>query len=606
MFVRNARLALLAAAAICSLSGTAQALSFLTILHNSDAESQLLPTEIAGQQYGGAARFVTAMRTLRDNAIAAGRNVLTLSSGDNFLAGPEFNASLANGVYYDAQVINAIGYDAVVIGNHEFDFGPARLADFIAATDSSIPFLSANLDFSANAELQALVEMNRIAPATIVTRGSERYAIVGATTEDLPTVSSPGNVQIEPVVGAVQAQIDRLTNEEGITKIIFASHLQNLEVDRQVLAQLRGVDIVIAGGSSTLLRNDIPVGGTDIFGQTVAGAYPQTYQDAAGMDVPVVTTPGDYRYIGQLNATFSTEGVLLSVDTGSNAILVNEAFAPDQTILDTVVTPVQDSIAALAANVIGVSEVDLNGRRNDIRSRQTNLGAVIADAFIYQAQQLDQADGSVLTGRAVVSITNGGGIRNDSIIPMGEITELDTFDILPFSNFLAVFNDVSVLDLRQILEFSIGRAPGSSGRFGQVGGLSFAYNPNRAVGDRILSITLEDGTVLFENGAVLFDGKLDLVTNSFTAGGGDDYPFAALGLDFENYGRSYQQALFNFIQDDQGLNGVIGADRYGAAALGRIAAVPEPASWAMLIAGFGLIGGALRARRAVPGRARAA
>ncbi len=598
MIDRRIRYTLLAAAGTIALSSAANALSFLTIFHNSDAESQLLPTTIDGQEYGGAARFVTAVRSLRDAATMMGRDVLTISAGDNFLAGPQFNASLVNGTFYDAQVINAIGYDAIAIGNHEFDFGPNLLAGFIGATDASIPFLSANLDVSGVASLQALAAAGRIKPATIVTRGTERYGIIGATTENLVALSSPGAVQVGPVVSAVQAQIDQLT-ADGVDKIVFTSHLQSLGVDQQVLSQLRGVDIVIAGGSSTLLRNDLPVGARDVFDQAVAGAYPQMYADAEGREVPVVTTPGDYRYIGQLNVTFSDDGVLLQVNDGSNALVVNESYAPDPTILDQVIAPVSDSIAALAANVIGVSEVELNGLRSGVRTQQTNLGSLITDAFIYQAQQLDMQDGGVLTGDAVVALTNGGGIRNDSIIPIGQISELDTFDVLPFSNFLSVVNDVSVSDLRALLEFSVARAPAADGRFGQVGGLMFAYDPTRAAGQRVFDISLLDGTMLLDDFNVVFDGVLDLVTNSFTAADGDGYPFSMLGLEFENYGVSYQQALFNYIQDAEGLNGVIGADQYGAGSTGRItvAAIPEPASWAMMIAGFSLVGGTLRSRR---------
>ena len=64
----------------------------LTILHNNDGESQLLFAP--GQEdFGGVARFKTLMDNLRDEADASGA-VLTLSSGDNFLAGPEFQVSL--------------------------------------------------------------------------------------------------------------------------------------------------------------------------------------------------------------------------------------------------------------------------------------------------------------------------------------------------------------------------------------------------------------------------------------------------------------------------------------------------------------------------------
>ncbi|MDX1541993.1 MAG: hypothetical protein R3349_11385, partial [Geminicoccaceae bacterium] len=76
----------------------------LTILHNNDAESQLLDAGSGLESYGGAAEFISVVRREREDAAQNGcedlappevpRAVITLSSGDNFLAGPEFDASL--------------------------------------------------------------------------------------------------------------------------------------------------------------------------------------------------------------------------------------------------------------------------------------------------------------------------------------------------------------------------------------------------------------------------------------------------------------------------------------------------------------------------------
>jgi 5'-nucleotidase / UDP-sugar diphosphatase len=86
----------------------------------------------------------------------AKRGVVMLSSGDNFLAGAEFTASLEKGVpFYDSIAMSLIGYDAIAIGNHEFDFGPDVLADFIRGFSPAVPFLSANIDVSAEPALLA-------------------------------------------------------------------------------------------------------------------------------------------------------------------------------------------------------------------------------------------------------------------------------------------------------------------------------------------------------------------------------------------------------------------------------------------------------------------
>ena len=166
------RRVLLAAASLAALAAPGAAWSFeLTILHNNDGESRLLETG----NLGSAAQFVTLVNETR---AATANPVLTLSSGDNFLAGTTFNASLQNNDFYDARVLNAIGYDAIILGNHDFDFGPQVLADFISSPNFTqpVPFLSANLNFANEAALQALVTANRIAPSIVVERTARRSA----------------------------------------------------------------------------------------------------------------------------------------------------------------------------------------------------------------------------------------------------------------------------------------------------------------------------------------------------------------------------------------------------------------------------------------------
>jgi 2',3'-cyclic-nucleotide 2'-phosphodiesterase (5'-nucleotidase family) len=163
----------------------------LTLLHNNDGESQLLPS--TDGNVGGMARFVAKLRELqREGRREPGPSaVVTVSSGDNFLAGPQFQASLDKGVpFYDSIAANRARYDALAIGNHEFDFGPDVLADYIRGV-RRVPFLSANLDVSAEPRLAALERRGRIAPSTVVGRGDGRVGIIGATTPLLASISTP-------------------------------------------------------------------------------------------------------------------------------------------------------------------------------------------------------------------------------------------------------------------------------------------------------------------------------------------------------------------------------------------------------------------------------
>lgn len=562
----------------------------VTIFHNNDGESQLIDAGSGKEDFGGIARF--ASRLKRERFIAEnvrGCVSLTLTSGDNFLAGPEFTASLEKGApYYDTIGLSLIRYDAMALGNHDFDFGPDVTADFIRYFYPAVPFLSANLDFSDEPSLADLEEAGRIAGSVIVEKDGERFGIIGATTENLPFISSPRDVIVGDVLPAVQTELAKL-EAAGVDKIILISHLQDIDGDIDLIGQLQGVDIAIAGGGDELLANDgdLLIPGDE---DAVFGPYPLMATDAMGNEVPVVTTSGNYEYFGRLEVSFDDAGVLRSVNLGrSGPVRVAggdnpDAVQPAPLVQMAVVEPVQAFADGLAAQVIGTTEVALNGVRDDVRSIETNLGNLITDALLWQATELAAEFGAPVPD---VALQNGGGIRNDDVRGPGELTELDTFDILPFTNFVTIVPDVPRAQFKDILENAVSRldppaAEGGSGRFAQIAGFAFTYDLTGTPyldedGDgfhddegnppsRIVDVMLADGTMIIDDGLVQPGTELTVATIDFLGRGGDQYPFR--GLPIKPVGVTYQQALSRYIQD--ALGGLVSAGSYPEGGGGRI------------------------------------
>ena len=575
---------------------------WLTILHNNDGESQLisLGTDEFLEDFGGAARFLTVVDDLKNEAVTGSpfsrgskRGAIMVSSGDNFLAGPEFNAGVENGIpFYDTIALDLIGYDAIALGNHDFDFGPDVLADFISGyAFTHPPYLSSNLDFSGEPELQAYVDSGRIAGSTIVRERGEKIGIIGATTPALPTISSPRNVIVEDVAPAVQTEVTKLTRR-GVDKIVLISHLQSIEEDVALAAELRGVDVMIAGGGDELLANEddllIPADDTGARPEPYA-SYPIIATDARGTEIPIVTTQGNYSYVGNLVVGFDRRGGVVTVDEERSrpvrvaggdcggTLPCDDAVAADATMQSLVIDPLTEDLEVLANTVIATSAVDLDGLRASVRSMETNEGNLIADSLLWQAQQ-EAADFGV--DSPIVALQNGGGIRNDSVIPAGDLTELDTFSMVPFPNFVAVVEDVPATQFKEILENAYSRVEVGDGRFAQVAGLTVTYDPAGTAqiidldtgeittpGTRVTSVVLDDGTVVVSGGTVVDPTlTIDVATIDFLARGGDQYPFG--DLEFAPVGFSYQQALANYITN--ALDGVITAADYPEGGEGRI------------------------------------
>lgn len=139
------------------------------------------------------------------------------------------------------------------------------------------------------------------------------------------------------------------------------------------------------------------------------------------------------------------------------------------------------------------------------------------------------------------------------------------FDLLPFDNRLVAITGVSAANIKEILERSCSVGTSGGGQFLQVAGMkvtcsrsgtaivvsnptgdSYAGNVTTA-GTRVKDVTLLDGRALVKDGAVVANAPaVTVVTNNFTAEGGDNYPTLAK-LVKVGFGVSYEQALYDYL-----------------------------------------------------------
>ncbi|MDX9749988.1 MAG: choice-of-anchor I family protein, partial [Flavobacteriales bacterium] len=282
----------------------------LQILHASDFESPVSAIEAAPNF----AAIVDHLEETHANTLtlSSGDNFLpspVMFSGEDptltdplkaayehYYGGPFANNDLRAGIgRADITIMNILGIRAAALGNHEFDLGTNELRNIIGGVNSGsairwfgaqFPYLSSNLDFSGDAGLAGLFTAEReepaffqshpamtaaeiaatpkLAPSTIIHVNDERIGVVGVTTPLLQAISSPGATTLigpttndmAALAAVVQPVIDDLRDIEGIDKIVLLAHLQQIDMEKALAQLLSGVDVIIAGGSNTLMADD--------------------------------------------------------------------------------------------------------------------------------------------------------------------------------------------------------------------------------------------------------------------------------------------------------------------------------------------------------------
>ena len=458
----------------------------------------------------GAAVLATAFANDRKNAAAT----VTLSAGDNIGAAPPISTEFEE--LSTIEAMNLMKFDVSTFGNHEHDRNLAHVQKVIGASD--FEWVTSNYGDSSLAVLKSGTKAAK--SYTIIERGGVKIGIVGANTETTIEQVFPGNLDYTDASG-IKRTIEIQAGVAGINAAIVAAKQAGADLVVAVIHQGWSENV---GGAAVGVLNDMALqikGAAAIYGghshQTFAALVPGK-QKIQGTLLGQTRNSGQEYTRSQICVNTDTNKVIgSSIETILKAAVATVAADVDTAAL---VKKYKDQMTGkLDVKIGSVSGVFPRGGSPAVeRSGENPMGIYIAD--LLRAKY-----------KTDFVLTNGGGIRDTfpakSYVPVDtklvrtgtgalDVTLGDALTVYPFGNQVAT-TVVTGENLWKALENGVSGWP-AGGQFPQVSGFKFTFDPTKAVGSRIVSVTKDDGTAIAKDQTVY-----TLTTLDFIIYGGDGY-----------------------------------------------------------------------------------
>lgn len=477
------------------------------ILHTNDVHGRIV------EEKGviGDAKLATVIEQERAKS---NQTTLVVDAGDAFQGLPISNSTKGEA---RAEILNKMQYDAMAVGNHEFDFGLDEAKKYKEIL--KFPLLSSNTYVNG----ARLFEASTIVDKDKTVEGDE-FVVIGVTTPETATKTHPKNVkgvtftdpisEVNKVIEEVQAKA-RAEGKDYKHYVVLA----HLGVDTTTPVEWRGSTLAEALSKNPRLK------GKRV---TVIDGHSHTVESTTYGDNVTYNQTGSYLHnVGKI--TYKSRQLL------GNPTQIPAADAkklPANPTVEKLVKDIKQKYDAKnAVEVVSNSPVELNGDRENVRVRETNLGNVVADS-LYQYGQTG------FSHPTDIAVTNGGGLR-ETIAKGKPITKGNVIAVLPFGNTISQIQVTGqqVLDMfekslgsilqvdkdgKKVLDENGQPLLEPSGGFLQVSGVKVYYDTNLPSGKRVLAIQVKNRTT----------GRYDLLdlaktyylaTNDFLAAGGDGY-----------------------------------------------------------------------------------
>ena len=481
---------------------------------------------------GGAAWLASAVDAVR----ARYPNHLTVSAGD--LVG---GTPITSALFVDEpaiEVMNRIGLDFNAVGNHEFDAGieelrrkasggcaqhtarkPCQVEKFRGA---QFPFLAGNTFLKDGTTLFPGSAIRSFGTG----RGRVKVGIIGLTlkgTGGLIPTETAAQLRFGDEAETANLLVDKLKRQgaDAVVVLIHQGSRTGGEPDPDGCVKLAGdigavldrldprVDVVISGHTHWDYVCDYGAyNPARPFLLTSAGLWGKLVTD-----ITLEIDPAQHRVVARRahNVIVQSQDYTASVSQVVQSDAVPQ-FAPRPDIAAYVATYV-DAASAFSRRRVG----SLGAEALKLTGPNGNTGGVLGNLI---------ADAQLAAGRgagAQIAFMNPFGIRR-SLIPAadGSVTFADIYAVQPFNNPLETLSYTGA-ELKEILEQGLDPVEPEQ-LLAPSAGFVFRFDRSRAVGDRVVSMTLD--------GVAIDPAQTYRVTVSeFLANGGDSFTGFAKGRD---------------------------------------------------------------------------
>ncbi|XP_078141304.1 mannosylglucosyl-3-phosphoglycerate phosphatase-like [Centroberyx gerrardi] len=355
-------------------------------------------------------------------------NPLVAFSGD--CLNPSLLSTITKGKHM-VDILNKLGVHCAVYGNHEFDFGVDLLEEM--ALKTTFPWFLSNVYDRFTSEPLGHGKVTRILPWNDL-----KIGIMGLVEEDwfdlLGTVDRENILYVDYVEAATHLSAE--LREQGADLVVALTHMRWCN-DIRLASEAKGLDLILGG-------HDHEYGVLEVNG------------------ILIVKSGCEFRYLSRIEVVKDQDGAFHFI---CHKITTTKDLKEDADIKQ-IVDKYNNSV-----------QVELDGRYATVRREECNLGNLITNAMLEATH-------------AEVAILNSGTLRSDRIHPAGPLTMHDLMQILPMKD-LVLVAEATGQQLYEGLENSVKNHPALDGRFLQVAGIQFGFDPKGKPGRRVVIETVK-------------------------------------------------------------------------------------------------------------------
>ena len=389
---------------------------------------------------GGVARA----KTIVDSVKKENKNTIVLQGGD--LGGGVLFGAVYHG-FPMIEAFNKMPIDISNFGQHEFDFGVTEARNLV--NKSKFQWISTNLKESSGKPF------NNSKEYIVKKIGDFKVGFLG-TTDGMETTIQTTEIYQEDIIKSIGENLEKLKKEKVDFIVLLTQSEPELNIE--ILEKYPEINAVLAEEKSEKYNFVTYVG-----------------------DKPIVSPQGNMGSIVKIDIFKNKDG---KIKQSLEFLPVDSSVLSDKEMLK-LEEFYKEKLDRDLGTVIAKNNVKLDsgfGENHHARYEESNVGNLIADAYKNHFN-------------TEIAFMNGGGIRAN--IESGDFRLRDAISILPFSNKVGAFK-YSGKTIVEALEHGVSSVDKKAGRFLQVSGMEYSYNPKNEVGSRVSNVTINGKPIELE------------------------------------------------------------------------------------------------------------